>query len=100
MSEISEATSAMLDSRLIAVFNKYTELIDYIHFSDQYSGAKQPDDGQQLKLPETQKVLLFGFNIPVKGRPIQEAMDQLKPLMVMVFYCIDKVKRYRLSKEG
>lgn len=32
--------------------------------------------------------------------PINEAMEQLKPLLIMVFYCIEKVKRYRLSKEG
>lgn len=100
MNEISEATSAMLDSRIMAVFNKYSELIDYIHFSDQYSGVKQPEDGSALKLPDVQKVLLFGFNVPVKGRPIQEAMEQLKPLMIMVFYCMDKVKKYRLTKEG
>lgn len=100
MSEISEATSAILDSRMTAVFNKYSELIDYIHFSDQYSGVKQPEDVSLLKLPDVQKVLLFGFNVPVKGRPIQEAMEQLKPLMVMIFYCMDKVKKYRLTKEG
>lgn len=100
MSEISEATSAILDSRMTAVFNKYSELIDYIHFSDQYSGVKQPDDGSALKLPDVQKVLLFGFNVPVKGRPIHEAMEQLKPLLVMVFYCMDKVRKYRLTKEG
>lgn len=45
-------------------------------------------------------MLLFGFNLPIKGMPVSEAMDQIKPLMNMVFYCIDKVKRYRLSKEG
>lgn len=27
-------------------------------------------------------------------------MEQIKPLLVMVFYCIEKVKRYRLSKEA
>lgn len=100
MSEIPEATSAMLDSRMTAVFNKYADMIDYIHFSDQFSGVKQPDDGTSLKLPDVQKVLMFGFNVPVKGKPIQEAMEQLKPLMVMVFYCMDKVKKYRLTKEG
>lgn len=26
-------------------------------------------------------------------------MEQMKPLMIMVFYCVEKVKRYRLSKE-
>lgn len=56
MSEIAEATSAMLDSKIMAVFNKYSQFIDYIHFSDQYSGVKQSDDSGALKLPETQKV--------------------------------------------
>lgn len=56
MSEIAEATSAMLDSKLTTILNKYSEYIDYIHFSDQYSGAKQPEDNGALKLPDTQKV--------------------------------------------
>lgn len=56
MSEIAESTSAMLDSKVTAVLNKYTEFVDYIHFSDQYSGVKQPDDNGALKLPDTQKV--------------------------------------------
>lgn len=100
MSEIAEATSAMLDSKVTAVLNKYPEYVDYIHFSDQYSGPKQPEDSGNLKLPETQKVLLFGFNVPMKGLSINEAMEQLKPVMNMIFYCMDKVKRYRLSREG
>ncbi|XP_018329713.1 coiled-coil domain-containing protein 47 [Agrilus planipennis] len=100
MSEIHEATLAMLDSKVTAVLNKYADMIEYIHFSDQYTGVKQGDDSQNLKLPETQKVLLFGFNLPVKGVSVNEAVERMKPLMTMVFYCIDKVKRYRLSKEG
>lgn len=64
MSEIAEATSAMLDSKVTAVLNKYTDLVDYIHFSDQYSGAKQPDDGGALKLPDTQKVSLYTITCP------------------------------------
>lgn len=57
MSEIPE--SAMLDSKIVAVLNKYTEMVDYIHFSDQYSGVKQPDDSGALQLPDTQKVCLL-----------------------------------------
>ncbi|KAJ8935640.1 hypothetical protein NQ318_010548 [Aromia moschata] len=56
MSENSEATSAMLDSKLLAALNKYPEYIDYIHFSDQFSGPRQSDDGTALKLPDTEKV--------------------------------------------
>lgn len=43
MSEISEATSAILDTRVLQAFNKYSQYIDYIHISDQYSGPKQQE---------------------------------------------------------
>lgn len=97
MSEIPEG--AMLDAKIIAVLNKYTNLVDYIHFSDQFSGIKQTEETNTLKLPDTEKVLRFGFNIPIKGKSLEEIMEHIKPLLVMVFYCIEKVKRYRLSKE-
>lgn len=43
MSEISEATSTVLDSRVLQAFNKFGQYIDYIHVSDQYSGPKQQE---------------------------------------------------------
>ena len=43
MSEIGEVTSAMLDSKILAVLNKYNNLVEYIHFSDQFSGPKQTE---------------------------------------------------------
>lgn len=43
MSEISEATSAILDLRVTQAFNKYFQYIDYIHVSDQFSGPKQQE---------------------------------------------------------
>jgi hypothetical protein len=42
---------------------------------------------------------MFGFNIPVKGKSIHEAMDCMRPLLQLVFYCMDKVKRFKVSKE-
>jgi len=42
---------------------------------------------------------MFGFNIPVKGKPVHEAMDQMRPLLQLVFYCMDKIKRFKVSKE-
>jgi len=100
MSEISEASLAILDSKVTAVLKKYTNLIDYIHISDQYSGVKQTEDTTALKLPDVKKMLMFGFNVPIKGVPATEAMEQLKPVMVLVFYMLEKLRRYRLSKEG
>ena len=43
MSEIPEATSAILDTRVIQAFSKYAQYIDYIHISDQFSGPKQQE---------------------------------------------------------
>ncbi|XP_072383608.1 PAT complex subunit CCDC47 [Diabrotica undecimpunctata] len=100
MSEIGEAASAILDHKVSTVINKYPEYIDYIHISDQYSGLKQTEETGLLKLPDTEKAIMFGFNIPVKGMPLEEACAKLTPLMNMVFYTIDKVKRIRLSKEA
>lgn len=73
MSEVSETTSAMLDSKLTAVLNKYTELVDYIHFSDQYTGLKQNEDTGALKLPDAQKVkhLPYIFSTYAPARYIQ-----------------------------
>ncbi|XP_071438695.1 PAT complex subunit CCDC47 [Hetaerina americana] len=100
LSEMSEVASSLLDSRLLTVLNRYTDYIDYIHFSDQFSGPK-PEDSAPTKLPETKKVLLFGFNIPpCKSRTVTEVMEQMRPLMQLVFYCMEKVKRFRLSKEA
>ena len=39
--EIHEAAAAVLDARVVAVINKYPDLLEYIHVSDQYSGPKQ-----------------------------------------------------------
>ncbi|KAL1122205.1 hypothetical protein AAG570_003610 [Ranatra chinensis] len=100
MSEMGEITSAMLDSKMASFIAKNATLIDYIHFSDQFSGPKQQEETTVTKLPPTKKVLLFGFNMPTKGRTVQDAMDAMKPLMSLVFYSMEKVKRFRLSKEA
>lgn len=96
LSEIPEASSAMLDSRVTAMLSKYSHLIDYIYISDQYNGAiSQEDSGQQLKMPDVKNQLLLGFNLPKAND-----MESAKPLLVLVFYLLEKIKRYRLSKEG
>lgn len=96
LSEIPEASSAMLDSRVSAMLTKYGHLIDYIYVSDQYNGVVvQEEPGAQLKMPEVKKELLFGFNLP-KGNDLEST----KPLMALVFYMLEKIKRYRLSKEA
>ncbi len=46
--QVAEVASAMLDSKLVSLFNKYPDVIDTIHFSDQYTGPK-PADVSQLQ---------------------------------------------------
>merc|ERR1712110_423447 len=98
MSEVAEVASAMLDAKLVSMFKKFPEAIDTIHFSDQYTGPKPADDQQPLELPQGKKVLIFVFNIQHgKTKTLEEAIEETKPLMQLVFYCLDKVKRYELS---
>jgi len=100
MSEVGEATSTILDSKVTAVFNKYENFIEYLHFSDQFSGPKVPDESQPSKLPEVKKVLLFSFNVPGRGKTTVESMEAFRSLFQLIFHCIEKVKRLKLSKEA
>ncbi|KAL7301088.1 hypothetical protein TKK_0006356 [Trichogramma kaykai] len=101
MSEISEATSAILDAKVIQAFNKYHQYIDYIHISDQYSGLKQQEESTQLTMPEVKRVLLVGLNISLKGHLNEsENQEKIRPLLQLTFYMLDKIRRFKLSKEG
>lgn len=98
MSEMGEVANAMLDAKVLSIIKKYEDCIDYIHMSDQYSGPRIQEDAQPTKLPEVKKVLLFGFNVP--GHVNSEKMEELKPLLQLVLYCTEKVRRFKLSKEA
>lgn len=88
----------MLEPRIVQALHVYKDLIDYIHVSDQYCGPVPTQEEQQsatLKQSEVKRMLLVGFNMPKNCD-----MEQMKPLLVLVFYILEKLKRYRLSKEG
>lgn len=71
-------------------------MIDYIYITDQYNGVLQQDDSTaNLKMPDVKRQLLVGFNLP----KIND-MESAKLLLVLVFYLLEKLKRYRMSKEG
>lgn len=84
----------MLDSRVLAALNKYGNYIDYIHISDQFCGPVQQEDPNNIKQPDVKKMLMAGFNLPKNCN-----MESVKPLLVLVFYIMERLKRYRLSKE-
>lgn len=93
LSEIQEAAAAIIDSRLIAMLNKYSSLIDFIHISDQFSGP-QDTETTEVKQPETKRMLIVSYFIPEKTD-----LEDLKPLLQLVLHLVDKLKRFRLSKE-
>ncbi|XP_052868521.1 PAT complex subunit CCDC47 [Anopheles cruzii] len=95
LSEIPEASASVLDGRVVAALNKYSHLIDYVHVSDQFSGPIQQEDPNQLKRPDVKRILHCGFNVPVKGD-----LEEMKPLLILVFYLMDRLRRFKLSKEG
>ena len=51
-----------------------------------------------MELPEGKKVLIFCFNVLLKSnggsaRSIDDAVEDMRPLMLLVFYFVDKVRR-------
>jgi hypothetical protein len=40
LNEIGEAAGVLLDAKVISLLKKYEECIDFIHFTDQYSGYR------------------------------------------------------------
>ena len=59
MSEVAEVASAMLDAKIVSMFRKFPDVIDTIHFSDQFTGPKPTDDQQPLELPQGKQVVTF-----------------------------------------
>ena len=57
MSEVAEVASAMLDAKIVSMFRKFPDVIDTIHFSDQFTGPKPTDDQQPLELPQGKQVV-------------------------------------------
>ena len=67
MTEIGEASTSLLDVRVCGVVNKIPDVIDSIHFSDQYSGPKQTEESSPSKMPDTKKMLIFAINLNLKS---------------------------------
>ncbi|XP_072042113.1 PAT complex subunit CCDC47-like [Amphiura filiformis] len=101
LSEMGEVINGILDNKVIACLSDRENMFDYLHISDQFSGPKpSTEEEQPTKMPETKKVLIFNFKFPSGSRGTVKDMENMLPLMKMVVYCMDKVKRFRLSREG
>lgn len=70
LSEIGEAATTLLDTKVCTVVNKVPDVVESVHFSDQYSGPKQTEEAAPSKMPEVKKMLIFIFNLPFKNGKI------------------------------
>lgn len=63
MNEIGEVASSLFDKSVVNILNRYEDLFDYIHVSDQYSGPKASDyETQSLKMPDVKKIAIIALN--------------------------------------
>uniref|UniRef100_A0A915EUC9 PAT complex subunit CCDC47 n=1 Tax=Ditylenchus dipsaci TaxID=166011 RepID=A0A915EUC9_9BILA len=76
VAEIAETIPSFVDAGTLQFLKKYEKYIEYFHFSDQYSGARVQDENYE------------------------ESQHVCKSLLNFTFMMIERVRRYRLSKEG
>lgn len=109
---------ASLFLQVSSVFQKYEELIESLHISDQYTGvvddtAEDESGAVIVKIPERkiiftytgEPVILVATSITVSHfaaapRAARHGhMKSLEPLLRFVMQLIDRVNKYKLSKE-
>jgi hypothetical protein len=51
-------------------------------------------------MPEVKRILFIGLNISIKGHINNiENQEKIRPLFQLAFYLLDKLRRFKLSKE-
>jgi len=90
--EIGESVSAILDNATVQFISKYEKSFDYIHISDQFSGVK-PSEENMSKLPDSKPVLIVSYFLPQDGSSDEE-------IILFTLHLLERIRRYRLSKEG
>lgn len=94
VSEHGEVINSVLDAKVKQVINQYSDLFDYVHISDQYSGPKPySQDEAPVSAPETTKKLTFSFNYPTTASHNVCDIDKMLPLTKMALYMADKLNK-------
>ncbi|KRX72431.1 Coiled-coil domain-containing protein 47 [Trichinella sp. T6] len=100
-SEIGEVTTGLIDTKIVSALCKYKDVVDYIHISDQFVGIKPIEMENMTKPPETAKCLTkCEYLVPGQLRATEEDVSSLQPLMIFIFHVLEKVRRFRLTREG
>ncbi|XP_004926303.1 PAT complex subunit CCDC47 [Bombyx mori] len=95
VAECAEPGAALLDARVCAALQLHHRHLLYLHLSDKYAGPKHLEETASTKPPETERVMLVSLALGPDG-----GGDELRPLLQLVFYILDKLKRFKLSKEA
>ncbi|CAJ0584535.1 unnamed protein product, partial [Mesorhabditis spiculigera] len=95
--ELNEAAMGILDPGLLTLLRKYESKIHSIHASDQYCGAKLPDGETYTRLPEVSRVVIITVELQDGGDELRQEETEI---LNMIFYIVDKVRRFRLSREA
>lgn len=78
------------------MLHKYSDIIESIHISDQFTGPQPAEQAEaSMKPAETKKMITVSFFINEKTGN----MEDFKPLVQLVIYLVDKLKRFKLSRE-
>ncbi|XP_067936612.1 PAT complex subunit CCDC47-like [Watersipora subatra] len=100
LSEIGEASKAFISDQKVLSFIQWNEgVLEYMHITDQYSGEK-PSEDDAKKVPETSKCLIFCFNVGKKGHVTSKDFAPSEEWMKLVLYCVEKARRFKLSREA
>ncbi|CAI5444374.1 unnamed protein product [Caenorhabditis angaria] len=91
----NEIVFSILEPGIIGLLKKHEKAIEFIHISDQFTGPKPPDGETYTRLPEAQRYLSISLNL----REIQD-QETMEELLNLVFYLIEKVKKFKLSREA
>uniref|UniRef100_A0AC34Q1Z0 PAT complex subunit CCDC47 n=1 Tax=Panagrolaimus sp. JU765 TaxID=591449 RepID=A0AC34Q1Z0_9BILA len=94
--ELGETVPAIIDHYVVQKIKNCEKYIDLIHISDQFCGLKLQEGETYTRMPETSVTLFFTYNII--DTPESEQIN--KELLDLTFYIIDKLRRYRISREG
>jgi len=91
--EMGEILPAIIDSVTVQFARKFEGSLEYIHISDQFSGAKQQEE--MTKLPETKPTLIISYLLQPGDDGAADSMA-----LNFTFHLIERIRRYRLSREG
>jgi len=123
--EIGESNS-IIDNRVVDFIDKFPDALEYIHVSDQYTGTKVQNDGQQpsnssnntntstntgsaaqqqdaLNTSErsVRRVLIVAFNLVARNdRSLQVATESIgSDYLRLILHLIDRVGSFRFSSK-